>query len=75
MEIGGATGRLSSTEIQTGITSVNSAPEEQSSIRCDLQGILAWLSMVEKLLGRIVRGSIGAGFDSDVVLKGIIKLL
>ena len=45
-----STGQLSSTVIQNDTESVDSGPEEQSSARCELQEILAWLAMIEELI-------------------------
>jgi ribonuclease HI len=67
------TGRLAGLEIQSGAVPVDSAPEEQSSTRCELQGILGWMATIEKLLGRQATGTIEAGCDSDAALKGIKK--
>ena len=39
---------LSSIEIKTDAAPVNSAPEEQSLTWYELQGILAWLSLIDK---------------------------
>ena len=54
---------------------VDSAPDEQSSTRCKLQGILAWIVTIEKLLGRQAKGTIESGCDSDAALKGVQKWL
>ena len=67
--------QLSSIEIQKGATPVDIAPEEKSSTRCELQGILEWLAMIDELLGHIAHGTIEAGCDSETALKGIIKWL
>ena len=53
-----STGRLSSIYIQSGVTRVDSAPEEQSSTRCKLQSIIAWMAKIEKLIGRRATGTI-----------------
>ena len=70
-----STGRLAGLEIQSGAAPVDGAPEEQSSTRCELQGILGWMATIEKLLGRQATGTIEAGCDSDAALKGIQKWL
>ena len=67
------TGRLSSIEIQTVAAPFNSATEEQSSTHFDLQGFVAWLSVVEKSLGCMAQGSIKEGCDSNAALKVIQK--
>ena len=54
---------------------VDGAPEEHSSKRCELQGILGWMATIEKLLGRQAIGTIEAGCDNDAALKGIQKWL
>ena len=70
-----STGQLSNIDMQTGAAPVDSAPEEKSSTRCKLQGILTWLAMIEKLIGRKKRGTIEVGCDSEKALKGIRKWL
>ena len=70
-----STGRLSSIEIQKGAAPINIAPEEQSPTRCELQGVLAWLAIIEKLLGSTTRGTIEDGCDSNAALKVIRKWL
>ena len=70
-----STGRLAGLEIQSGAAPVDGAPEEQSSNRCKLQGILGWMATIKKILGRQVTGTIEAGCDSDAALKGIQKWL
>ena len=70
-----STGQLSTIGIQKGAAPADSAPEEKSSTRCELQGILAWLAMIEKLIGRKTRGTIEAECDRDAALKEIRKWL
>ena len=70
-----STGRLSSIEIHSGVAPVDSAPKEQSSTRCELQVIISWMATIENLLGRLAKGTIEAGCDSDTALKGIQKWL
>ena len=53
-----STGKLSRIEIQTGAAPVDSAPEEQSSTRCELQGIFTWLEILDTLLERRTKGFI-----------------
>ena len=66
-----STGWLSGLEIQSGAAPVDGAPEEHSSTRCELQGIMGWMATIEKILGRQATGTIEAGCDSDAALKGI----
>ena len=70
-----STGQLSSIEIHSGAAPVDIVPEEQSSTRYKLQGILACMEKIEKLLGRRAKWTIEAGCDSDAALKGIQKWL
>ena len=66
-----STGQLSIIEIQKVASPADSVPEEQSSTRCKLQGILTWLAMTENLIGHKTRGAIEAGYNSDTTIKGV----
>ena len=62
-------------EIQSGAAPVNSAPDEQSSTQCELQGIMGWMATIENILGRQATGIIESGCNIDAALKGIHKWL
>ena len=66
-----STGRLAGTEIQSGVSPVDSAPEKQSSTWCEIQGIMGWMETIGRLLGNQATGNIEAGCDIDTAKEGI----
>jgi ribonuclease HI len=69
------TGQLSFEEIATGGAPVDCNPEENSSTRCELSGILASLAAIERVTNGRATGLITAGCDSSAALAGVKKWL
>ena len=69
------TGKLSFEEIATGGSPINCNPEENSSTRCELSGILACLAAIERVTNGRAKGLITAGCDSSEALAGVKKWL
>ena len=67
------TGLMTSDEIQRGAAPVDCNPAEQSSTRCELSGVLAGLTAVERVTLGQAKGTITAGCDSAGALAGIRK--
>ena len=69
------TGKISFEEIATGGAPVDCNPEENSSTRCELSGILASLAAIEQVTNGRANGLITAGCDSSAALAGVKKWL
>ena len=65
------TGVMTCDEIQRGAAPVDCDPSEQSSTRCKLSGILAGITVIEKVTRGKARGIITAGCDSAGAISGI----
>ena len=65
------TGVMTCDKIQSGAAPVDCDPSEQSSTRCELSGILAGLTAIEKVTRGKARGIITAGCDSAGAISGI----